>query len=103
MHWLQACGILKKIKEPHMNKIPLIPLPQQSQDEPLKPIQLGMIWFIWASGMIIALFAFVIEWQAARVKVKPHKVHEKTKLPGNADIVSTTQGTLIQYRFKPHA
>ena len=67
-----------------MNKIPLIPLPQQSIDEPLKPSQLSMIWFIWAAGIILALIAFMMECIGYRVKGKPHKVvvvHKTTKLP----------------------
>ena len=68
-----------------MNKIPLIPLPKQSEDEPLKPIQLVMLWFIWASGILVSLFTFLIEqtryWG---VKDNPHKVVKKrTKLPDN--------------------
>ena len=68
-----------------MNKIPLIPLPKQSEDEPLKPIQLVMLWLIWASGILLSLVAFLIEQtRYCGVKGNPHKVVKKrTKLPDN--------------------
>ena len=60
-HWLQAGGIWKHHLEPYMTRQPLHPLPRQREGEGLKPIQLVMLWIVWAIGLTIALLTFLFE------------------------------------------
>ena len=67
-HWLQACGIFRKIMDPYMNVLPDLPLKTlRGSDEALQPAQLIMIFFIWSFGLSCALVSFVIELAVARL------------------------------------
>ena len=76
-HWLQACGIFKRILEPYMNKLKVEPLPKKSKLEGLTPEQLTMLWLIWSIGITVAVLAFLVELMAG-VK-KKHKARRTLK------------------------
>ena len=60
-HWLQDCGIYRKIAEPYLNAEPLIPLPKVRDNEALGPDQLITLWLIWACGITLGTLAFLLE------------------------------------------
>ena len=60
VHWLQACGIYRKIVDSYDTE-PLIPLPKVRSDEALGADQLIMLWLIWACGLALGILAFMFE------------------------------------------
>ena len=61
-HWLQATGIFRKILDPYMNAQPDLPLKRlRDADEALRPVQLIMLFIVWAFGMSCAIISFVGE------------------------------------------
>ena len=60
-HWLQDCGIYRKIAEPYLNAEPLIPLPKVRDNEALVPDQLIALWLIWACGITLGTLVFLLE------------------------------------------
>ena len=65
-HWLQDCGIYRKIAEPYLNAEALLPLPKVRYNEPLGPDQLIMLWLIWACGIALGTLLFLAELTASR-------------------------------------
>ena len=55
-----------------MNAEPLIPLPKQRPNTGLEPVQLLMLFLLWALGMTLAILAFLAELMLG-VKAKQHK------------------------------
>ena len=60
-HWLQACGIYKQILDNYMTREPLIPLPKQSLNQGLTPLQLLGLWMLWSFGIALGSLAFLAE------------------------------------------
>ena len=44
-----------------MTRQPLFPLPRQSEGKGLILVQLVMLWIVWAGGLTIAVFSFLVE------------------------------------------
>ena len=61
VHWLQACGIFRKIVDPYDSE-PLIPLPKVRNNEAMRADQLIMLWLIWSGGITLAVLAFLFEF-----------------------------------------
>ena len=55
-----------------MNAEPLIPLPKQRPNTGLEPVQLLMLFLLWALGMTLAILAFLAELMLG-VKAKQRK------------------------------
>ena len=47
-----------------MNGEPFIPLPKQRHNKPLMPVQLLMLWLMWACGVTAGLIVFLVELKA---------------------------------------
>ena len=75
VHWLQACGIYKKMVDVHMDAEPYIPLPTKNVDKPLTIMQLTGLWFIWGIGLTVGILAFLGEFLAG-IKAKKPKNRE---------------------------
>ena len=44
-----------------MNEEPLIPLPKQRPNDGLEPVELLMLFLLWAVGITLGIFAFLAE------------------------------------------
>ena len=59
--------MFEKILDPYMNAEPLIPLPKKKPNESLKPVQLLMLFVVWAFGITLGISAFLAEfWVGAK-------------------------------------
>ena len=90
-HWLQACGVLVKLKDQVMMNKPAAPLPTMG-DEPLTLLQFIILFILWGSGLSFAIIAFIGEiWDVINVTY----IHPAITLSNQ---FQTTKCTALVYR-----